>query len=651
MKKNIFILFAFIILIVSCDSDRLGEGFSTSDNGGITFFISTPVSETPWQTRSENGDLQDERVTNLHYLIADANGKVLPHYFGKLSDDLSQLKLDGLVSGKYSIVFLASSKDSELAEISDPEILDDTWLSNTISSLPLEGSYFFKKLDFSVGLDPAPLRYEVVLDHASAKIKIEFPGLRDAVENMISSIKLSLDNDSHVYSLMSADGNFSGESTISDYELRDSLFNVSLNTFPSDGPLSGTVRIKSATLSGDSISTTYRFEGINAEAGKISTISINLRHPDFNTGYIVIRPQDYADYDADLMFMEDEPLAVLHNKNHRFFYMTNLLHVKTWENQLRVQLYSALPAKNIDVYANIPSLGVDSVRLVHFDRVEPLLDMMVPMTFTEREAEYYDIHGKRVRIPKTSTIPSDIVWYIKTDDPVLTRMETISLKLWKVCFPSWETIFPSQCTVPVQKSMRHAFVNFINLALTFESEEFAEEIAAREGTYIDTGVYLTNEEIIRRIHENYGGNYGLGAANPSSGAVGWGGGWAGGNTMLTMLNSYFEQLYPTVNPTAPLSGARTCFFHEHGHCLNFSHNGNMTYGNTWIMTVGMAWLRAHAAGKIIFYTPDFVNNIPYKREDAPKWANPRFAPKEEAIRSARNNEAYIPSGDEIMPTE
>lgn len=651
MKKNIYTLLTFLLLFVSCESDRLGEMLSTSDNEGITFYISTPVSETPWQTRSTDGDVQDERINSLLYLIADANGKVLPHHYGKLSDDLSQLKLEGLVSGNYSIVFLASSEDSELAEISEPEFLNDAWLSNTLGSLPMEGSYFFKKVDFTVGLEPSAMRYEVVLDHALAKIKIEIPGLRDAVENMISSVKISLDNDSHVYSLMSADGTFAGESTISDYELRDSLFNVSLNTFPSDGPLSGTIRIKSATLTGDSIATNYRFEGINAEAGKISTITVNMRHPDFNTGYIVIRPQDYADYDADLMLMEDEPLAVLHNRDHRFFYMTNLLHVKTWDNQLRVQLFSALPAKNVNIYANIPSLGVDSVRLVHYDRVEPLMDMMVPMTFTERQADYYDIHGKRISIPKVSVIPSDIVWYVKTDDPVLTRMENISLKLWKVCFPSWETIFPSLCTVPQMLSMRHALVNFINLALTFESEEFAEELAAREGTYVESGVYLTNEEIIRRIHECNRGNYGLGAANPSSGAIGWGGGWAANNTMLTLLNGYFQNLYPTVTPTKTLTTPRECFFHEHGHCLDFTHNGNMTYGGTWVSTVGNAWMRTHAAGKMIFYSPDFVNNLPFKREDAPKWANPRFVPKEEAVIAARNKAPYVLTDDDIMPMD
>ncbi|MDE6511278.1 MAG: hypothetical protein K2L00_04185, partial [Muribaculaceae bacterium] len=495
--------------------------------------------------------------------------------------------------------------------VDDPTTLDGRWLQNTMQTLPLEGSYFFKKIDFTLGGRIESKEYEVILDRALSRIKVEFPGIPSAVEAMISSVTVTLDEGCHVYSTINGDCSYSGEATIINREVCDSNFNFTLNTLPSKEPLSGTVKVKAATLSGDSLSTTYRFTDLTAEAGKVNRISIALRHPDYKTGFINIRPKDYFNYAADLMLMEDEPLDVLYDCTQRHFRMTAPLVAKTFENQLRLQLYSAAPADNVDIYANFPSLGIDSVRLVHLDRAEALLDMLVPMTFTQREAQYLDIHGKRVTLPKMD-IPSNIEWIVKSDDPFLTRMANLSLKKWDVSFHNWESIWPSKAITPDLKSMRHALIQMINLALTFDSEEFAEELAAHEGEYIDSDILYTNEEIIDRLHNSNECCYGLGACNPSSGANGWGGGTHSGWLSLIINQEYYAKMYPTDNPDTPCNRERECFYHEFAHCLGFTHNGNMTYGGVWTNTVGTAYLRANAAGKIFFYSHDFIDNLPYK---------------------------------------
>ncbi|MDE7350311.1 MAG: hypothetical protein K2N25_04535 [Muribaculaceae bacterium] len=621
MKKHIFAISSMIsLLMVSCQDELTFDDSKLSGSEGITFHISTPVKESD---RISRGEAAEEKVASLHYLLADANGKVLTHCFGHLSDGLDRLDLEGLEAGKYSIVFLGSSMESELASIEYPATLDETWLQNTTRSLPIEGSYFFKKFDFTVGQELTQTNYEVMLDRALSRIKVEFPGIPSAVESMISSVTVSLDEGCHVYSAINADCSYSGEATIRNCEVCDSGFNLMLNTLPSRGPLSGTVIVKAATLSGDSLSTMYRFSDLTAEAGKVNRITISMRHPDLKTGFLRIRPTDYFDYDAALMLMEDEPLSVLHDCAQRHFMMTNPLVVKTDRNQLRLQLYSAAPSENVDIFANFPSLGIDSVRLVHFDRVEALLDMMVPMTFTKREAQYLDIHGKRVTIPKMD-IPSNIEWFVKTDDPYLTRMSKLSLKKWDVSFHDWEAIWPSKAITPDRKCMRHAFVQMINLALTLDSEEFEEELAAHEGQYIECGTICANGEIIDRIHNHCECCYGMGASNPSSGANGWGGGMHAGYASLIINQEYFVRMYPTVNPETPCNRERECFYHEFAHCLGFTHDGNMTYGGVWTNTVGTAYLKAHAAGKIFFYSPDFVDSLPYRRSEAPDWATARL---------------------------
>ncbi|MDE6637429.1 MAG: hypothetical protein K2K32_04235, partial [Muribaculaceae bacterium] len=587
MRKNIYTLLSAISLVmVSCQDELMFDNSTVSKSNDITFHISAPSNESGNATRSL-GD--DNRVASLRYLLADATGKVLANCPGEISETLDRLDINGLEAGNYSIVFLGSSTESELARIQEPETLDNTWLENTMQSLPIEGSYFFKKIDFTLGERIEPKEYDVVLDRALSRIKVEFPGIPAAVEAMISSVTVTLDDGSHVYSSINADCTYKGEATISNYEVLDSNFNLTLNTLPSVTPLSGEVKVKAATLSGDSISTTYRFSNLTADDGKVNSIAIALRHPDFKTGFIRIRPIDYFDYDADLMLMEDEPVKLIHDINQRQFKMTDPLVLNTHENRLRLQLYSAVPASNVDIYANFPTLGIDSVCLVHLDRVDALLDMQVPMTFTKREAQYLDIHGKRVTLPKMD-IPTNIEWFVKTDDPFLTRMSRLSLKKWSVNFYDWENVWPSKAITPDPKCMRHALVQMINLALTIDSKEFAEELASHVGEYVDSDIHCTNEDILDRIHNYYDCNYGLGARNPSSGYNGWGGGHHSGFTSLIINQDYYEKMYPTESPETPCNRARECFYHEFSHGLGFTHDGNMTYGGVWTNTVGTAYL-------------------------------------------------------------
>ena len=617
MNKYIYAIFSIAILAMSsCQEEMMFDDRALTKGGGVSFHISAPTGESDGSTR---GEASEDRVESLRYLLADASGKVLTHCQSQLSESLDRLNITGLHEGDYSIVFLGSSCESELADIEDPLTLDDIWLQNTMQSLPLEGSYFFKKIDFTLGESIEPKAYEVILDRALSRIKVEFPGLPAAVESMISSVTLALDDGNQVYSSIKGDCTYTGKATISNYELCDSSFNLTLNTLPSAAPLSGTVKVKAATLSGDSISTTYRFSDLTAEAGKVNCISIALRHPDLKTGFIRIRPNDYFDYDADLMLMEDEPTNVLHDINRRHFMLTDPLVLTTYNNHLRLQLYSAAPASNVDIYANFPSLGIDSVHLVHLDRVEALLEMQVPMTFTKREAQYLDIHGNRVTLPKMS-IPADTKWYIRTDDPYLTRMSKLSLKTWNVSFHDWENVWPSKAIAPDTHCMRHAMVQMINLALTLDSEEFAAELNSHEGEYVDSGIHFSSSDILDRLHGSAGCSYSIGANNPSSGANGWGGGNHSGFTSMILNQEYFAKMYPTDNQDTPCNRERECFYHEFSHCLGFTHDGNMTYGGAWTNTVGTAYIKAYKAGKIFFHSSAFIDSLPYKRSEAPKWA-------------------------------
>lgn len=610
----------FLTLMSACKSDMLIDEPGLNDNGGITFMISAPVEET-WLTRGADGDVEEEKLQTLRYLVADNYGNVLDHYYGKLSEDLDRLTLDGLLPGDYSLLLLGASGESALADIKEPARISDEWLSNTLASAPLEGSYFFKKVDFSVDLEPGQLTKSVTLERPMTRVDVEIPGICAAVEEMIESVKITFDDDC-LYGAMNADGSFSGTASVKGYEMRDSLFNLTFHTFPSSHPVSGTVSVKAATMSGQTLTSNYRFENIPFEAGKVATVSLKLNHPDMNTGFILVRPRDYFDYDADIMMMEDEPLDVLHDNNHRRFQVCKPLTVSTWEKNMRVRLFMGAPVEDVDIYANFPSLGLDSVKIAHFDKVEPMLDMLVPMPFLERECKYYDVHGNRVTIPKLGSIPANIEWSYKTPDAYLKQLSELKFQRWYAWCPSYETWWARYAITPTNDIIRHGYMICQCMAITYDSEEFYTILAENEGTYVNDGVYLTNEDIINRIYNMAG--FGWGSCNPASGAVGWG----GGSTMIFMA-SYFPNMYPGVTTNNPVRWERETLFHEFGHCLGFSHSGNMTYGKKWVTVSSTAYVNCFLHGKIPYGTPDFMNSVPYRRADAPKWAKPRFVIPEE----------------------
>ena len=162
MKKALYILLPIImVLFASCESDYLKDEMPAAAGDGVTFIISTPVEETDWMSRAEDGEALPEQLTALRYLLADEEGNVLNHFYGRITPELDRLTLEGLAPGSYSVLFLGSSTASDLARIEAPEHISQAWLTNTMESLPLNGSYFFKKVDFEVSSVPEPMQQRV----------------------------------------------------------------------------------------------------------------------------------------------------------------------------------------------------------------------------------------------------------------------------------------------------------------------------------------------------------------------------------------------------------------------------------------------------------------------------------------------------------
>ena len=136
MKRTHILWLAASIMLTSCDSESNNPDVDST--GSATFQINvhnrygisvTSRADNDEEPESgEEGATAPEGIYDLKYLLADGNGNIIDHHYCRLEDDFSQLTLEGLKSGRYSIMFLGSS--SEPIDAQSPAETSEAWLVN-----------------------------------------------------------------------------------------------------------------------------------------------------------------------------------------------------------------------------------------------------------------------------------------------------------------------------------------------------------------------------------------------------------------------------------------------------------------------------------------------------------------------------------------
>lgn len=588
-----------LLAIAGCVSDDfIDDAYQPGGTGTVSFKISTGTSEIGVATRAE-GDA--EKVSDMVWLVADPQGNILDHHYGRVNDDFTHLSVEGLKYGDYNMIFLATINPSDNACISSPSDFSQPWLSSVIDGSPLDGYYCYQKVPFSVGERPSEMN--VVLEHSVARVYVDVEMPNSSQWRYIKNVKVSFNET--VPASINADGSYSGEMAVKDYDVFDASGVFSFATFPSASPVSGYVEIESSRDDADDFVQRYEFSDLALEAGKIAHINISYRHPDRESGKMYIAADQLWRFPVDTMFLADEPREVFYDNTIRQFYADQPLQVFLSESgEMRVKFYSPIPIKDVRVKARFSKISSEWVDFAFLEEVRPFMDATFSLPLKDTECVFTCESGRKIRIPAHPKLSSeDVQFVIECDDPFMQKIAIINSH-WNIRFSPYQTdqghaywrhMDPLLC--------RHGVALALNMAYMFASEEFNEELNNYDGILYDNG---HNPIVLDNLRNNIRNHPGLRLGR----VVGVGG--LGGGETYGLADYCYTGVYHNSTPEGadPHNYPRQAMFHEYGHCLGYSHDSNMTYGDQWTVLCAKMFVELGRAGKLPVSNITDVTDLP-----------------------------------------
>lgn len=625
MKKKHAILLLPALMLAACDDSRF-NGPDSDSAGSATFVISTQpafgievTSRAGEETAETSGSIEayaaPEGMNNLEYILTDGEGRVINHHYARLEEDFSRLTLEGLNCGQYSIMFLASGPDAGNASTTEPSSPAEPWVLNTNETAPVNSLHYHKKIDFAIGFGQAPVREQVELDLAVARVDVVLGMNNLSLWRNVKSVTLTVDGEVHTH--LKADGTYGGSAALDSIALDCSNSLMSFTTFPSDGPVSGTVEVVSELDNGTEFTNRYNFSDLSLQQGKVSRVVVPYRHPEASSGRLYVLEKELSRFETDTMFMSDEPRDVFYNAAQRSFYTKTPLQLTIGEGgALSVKYYSPIGLRDVRVLARLRSLGSEYTDdewfdLAYFEAIPAFLEGQFKMPLVERECTFTTPGGRVIRVPaQPSLTAADIELKFEAESEFLDKIDQIDsnvyVSFWKFGADSghatWKHMSPDLC--------RHAVALAYNMGYMFSSPEFEEELQKYEGVLVgNDGTTVIDLNTIRTKLRNYkkfrfgkaqGGGYaGLGAADGTYGLADY-----------CYTGVYHDK---TAVGSNPHNYARQAMFHEFGHCLGYNHSSNMTYGNKWTVLCATVFVQLGREGKLPVSNSTDVTDLPYWR--------------------------------------
>ena len=570
---NKLLLSLSLLSLAGCAGDDLFQDVAGPiGDGQATFTISTDSSQIGVITRGEE---TEPVITNMRWLVADTEGNIIPHYYGRLENQFTKLTLEGLQYGDYNLLFLATLSESENEAVEEPYTFSDPWLVNQNEGSPLDGLYCYKKLPFTIG--KGSNNFNVILEHSVARVYVDLEMPNLSQWRFIKKVSVTFNEE--IPASLDAGGTYSGTHIVKDYDIYDPSGVFTFTTFPSDTPVSGYVEIESSRDNGDDFVQRYDFSDLNLEAGKITTINLDYRHPERESGLLYVAKQEQWRYDIGTMLLPDEPREVFYNNNERWFYTDEPLQVFLRnDGKLGVRYYSPFTLKDVKVKACFNKVSPEWVNLAVIEEVNPFEEAFFTLPITEHDCVFDGESGRKVRIPAIPDLtPGDVSLKFEwdKDDPFMKKIAEIKLH-WFIRFCAfgadeghayWRHMDATLC--------RHAASCAYNMTYMFSTQEFLDELKQWDGKLIHCGTPVVIDNIVAGINRHGGLNMGK---VEGSFVVGLGGGQTFG-----MADWCYTGFYPDTTPVGanPHNIARDTMFHEFAHCLGYGHDGNMTYGNAW----------------------------------------------------------------------
>lgn len=570
---NKLLLTASVLSLVGCAEEEMFQDLGGKPGDGVaTFNISTSDSEIGIITRADEEE-QQPVISELKWMIADKNGKILPHYYGRIDNQNTKLTIEGLAYGDYSLLCLATLNDAEGISFSNPQNLEDAWLNNEKENGPLDGVYSYKKVPFTLGADD--FTSDVILEHISAMVSVDIEMQNISQWRHIKRVSVSINEE--IPTSLDAGGTYSGTHKVDSYDIYDPSGAFTFTTLPSEQPVSGNIEIQSSRDNGEDIVQTYEFSDLQLEAGKIAHINLEYRHPEQESGLLYVATDEQWRFDIKTMLLADEPRSTFYNNQERWFYTTAPLQI--WmrdDGKLAVRYYSPYSLKDVKVKACFNKVSPEWVDLAYFEEVNPFMEAFLTLPITQHDCVFDGESGRKVKIPAIPDLtPNDVTLQFEwdKDDVFMNKVADIKLN-WYIRFsaygadnghPYWTHMNPMLCRLAVGLAY--------DMTYMFSSQEYIDGYEPWDGKFVDSGRVITLDEILTRV-KNQGGLL-MGCVH---GVLGLG----GGQTFGMSADRYYN-FYPDTSPVGgeTFNGARQTIFHEFAHCLGYGHDGNMTYGEAF----------------------------------------------------------------------
>jgi hypothetical protein len=572
MKKIFSIILFLSVFVVSCSKDEVNLDYSS----GIEFTFEAISGEIVSEPLSK-GSVISNTIKTLKYSIVDKdNNQIIVPKWSKLDKDFKSLFVEGLTVGSYKLLVYASTNSE--TKLSDIVIENgDFVLKSKTNSTPLDEDWLCGSVDFEVVNKKQTKKISVDLLRCVGKVNVNISSLNNIYNlSQIDKVLVSVDTKDAIYGYYSfVNKSFGGAVGVQNYDISQ---NWGFYCLPTNKPISGIIIIKSTQENGKKVENRYRFEGVNVKKGEITSINIKWISGDKDSGFFRVRESHYVDSTYIEMFADNEPRNVFYSRS---FTTNNPLKLGiTPDKKLKVNFFAPVDLKDVMVYIRFNNYSSEYFKLAKFDIIKGFSELKMPIPVVSNDCTFESKDGRRVVIPKQPNLNEgycELKFEVK--DEYMDKINAIKYPIYVTFSPYgadnghayWRHMTPILC--------KHACVLATNLSFMYSSQEFENKVNGwpKSSTTTNNANQLKDNNknvldaktVIARAR---------GVKHLNMGTVGGVAGLGGGSVFGIAPYCYTEQYHSIGNK---IHWGREVIYHEFGHCMGFSHNSSMTYGDAW----------------------------------------------------------------------
>lgn len=584
MKKSFWITFLCSLMLVACSREEWmkppgGEGskavfaLQCADYEG---------EDVPSRLVTSKGRTYDRVV----FYVADEAGRVVTNLKGFYDYAASEIHLEGLQEGDYTLLVLGIRGDAgqdgvsirELNNVSEPWLIFPAQLSK-----PLEADYFYSRTSFSVSRKPGVDGAEIIVSapgqivqrRIAGRVDFSFAFRNPYVRTAVVHKEVVWDAVSF-YTTLSGDGSLSDEVDMQPVVWPlDSVASFCLPPASGEVPLQGAVTVLTRDYRKNQIERTYDFTVDSLVSNRIYRVHTPVVHPDDKAGVMFVTPMAYEEGGHAKILQDEERKEIYTDTRQRSFDTSQPLQVEiTDDGRLHMRFYSPRDLSDVLVRVRFPSVSDEYIDLAYFDTVPAFADFYGQIPLFTSECMYRTVSGKWIKVPpQPLTAALDASYEVISGDAYWEKLQAIRHG-WKVTFNlyggdpdqpnggpagNWMGIRPVHC--------REVVAFFLNFTYMIDMQEHEDILRANEDRlYGNGGVTdkVSAETVLKQMRQPRSLRVGL--VYTGNGVLGLGGGDVFGAYQGAWISHYTDTY------------ACEVMFHELGHVMGYSHDSAFTYG-------------------------------------------------------------------------